>query len=95
MSNNLETSKYAWEIHNIISDEALLTTEAYPKLLQQLLYNRDIRTEDEIKSFLDPTKSINNHSILPNIAKATDHIANAIRDNKKICVFGDLSLIHI
>ena len=92
MSNNLETSKYTWEIHNTISDEILLATEDYPKLLQQLLHNRNITTESEISSFLDPIESINSYSILPNIAKATDYIANVIRNNKKICVFGDFDV---
>ena len=92
MSNNLETSKYTWEIHNTISDEILLATEDYPKLLQQLLHNRNITTESEISSFLDPIESINSYSILPNIAKATDYITNVIRNNKKICVFGDFDV---
>jgi len=92
LSNNLETSKYTWEIHNTISNEILLATEDYPKLLQQLLHNRNITTESEISSFLDPIESINSYSILPNIAKATDYITNVIRNNKKICVFGDFDV---
>ncbi len=92
MSNNIETSKYPWEIYNIISDEKISASEDYPIFLKQLLYNRNITTESEIKSFLDPMESINEYSTLPNIDKATNYIANAIQNNKKICVFGDFDV---
>ncbi len=92
MSNNIESSKYPWEIYNNISDEKVLVNEDYPIFLQQLLYNRKIRTESEMKSFLDPMESINEYSILPNIDKATNYIANVIRNDKKICVFGDFDV---
>ena len=92
MSNNIESSKYPWEIYNNISDEKKLASEDYPIFLQQLLYNRNIRTESEMKSFLDPMESINEYSILPNIDKATNYIANVIRNDKKICVFGDFDV---
>ncbi|MFL2628074.1 MAG: single-stranded-DNA-specific exonuclease RecJ [Dehalococcoidia bacterium] len=92
MSNNIESSKYPWEIYNNISDEKILANEDYPIFLQQLLYNRKIRTESEMKSFLDPMESINEYSILPNIDKATNYIANVIRNDKKICVFGDFDV---
>ncbi len=92
MSNNIESSKYPWEIYNNISDEKILVNEDYPIFLQQLLYNRKIRTESEMKSFLDPMESINEYSILPNIDKATNYIANVIRNDKKICVFGDFDV---
>tara|TARA_B100001142_G_scaffold291102_1_gene309069 strand:- start:5698 stop:7413 length:1716 start_codon:yes stop_codon:yes gene_type:complete len=92
LSNNIESSKYPWEIYNNISDEKILVNEDYPIFLQQLLYNRKIRTESEMKSFLDPMESINEYSILPNIDKATNYIANVIRNDKKICVFGDFDV---
>ena len=92
MSHNIESSKYPWEIYNNISDEKILANEDYPIFLQQLLYNRKIRTESEMKSFLDPMESINEYSILPNIDKATNYIANVIRNDKKICVFGDFDV---
>ena len=92
MSNKSETSKYTWEIHNIISNEVALPSEEYSIFLQQLLFNRDVKTLTEIKSFLTPKDSINQYSLLPNIDSALDYIVNVIQNNKKICVFGDFDV---
>ena len=92
MSNKPETSKYTWEIHNIISKEVALPSEDYSIFLQQLLFNRDVKTLAEITSFLTPNNSINQYSSLPNIDSAIHYIINAIQNNKKICVFGDFDV---
>lgn len=59
-------------------------------LIEQLLLNRGIKTEQEKENFLNP-KIINFEKDLqiPGIEKAQDRIALAIRNNELIIIYGD------
>ena len=60
------------------------------KILYKIVLNRDISTEDEIKSYLNP-KLENLHSpiLLKDLIKASNIILDSISKNKKIRIIGD------
>lgn len=58
--------------------------------IQELLYNRGIRTEEEIEEFLsDKPKKTYDPFLLLNMEAGVDFILSAIENNEKICIYGD------
>jgi len=62
-----------------------------PKIVAGLLYNRNIRTDEEIDEFLNPdyTTDIHDPFLFNEMEKALEIIFSAIKNNKKIVVHGD------
>ncbi len=59
-------------------------------LLAQILLNRGISDPDSCREFLKPApKGLADPALIPNLTKAADRIARAIRDKEKIVVYGD------
>src|SRR3954469_16817446 len=59
-------------------------------LLAQILLNRGISDPDLCREFLKPApKGLADPALIPNLTKAADRIARAIRDKEKIVVYGD------
>lgn len=55
-----------------------------------LLYNRNICSDSEIKSFLSKSmKQVHDPYMLPDMNEAVDRIDYALRNNEKICIYGD------
>ncbi len=60
------------------------------KLLARILVNRGIKTEKEIKIFLEPTRNdFYDAFLLPDMKKAVDRIIKAINNKEKVIIYGD------
>ncbi|MBP2025192.1 single-stranded-DNA-specific exonuclease RecJ [Peptoniphilus stercorisuis] len=60
------------------------------KILYKVLVNRDIKTEDEIERYLNPSlEDLNTSLLLPDLIKASNLIMKNIEQNNKIRIVGD------
>lgn len=60
------------------------------KILYKVLVNRDIKTEDEIERYLNPSlEDLNTSLLLPDLIKASNLIMKNIEENNKIRIVGD------
>jgi single-stranded-DNA-specific exonuclease len=77
-----------WQILPQAPDEYLAACGTSP-IIAQLLYNRDVRS-DEIEAFLAADHRLQgNPSSLPDISQAVNRIYKALLSKEKIAVFGD------
>jgi single-stranded-DNA-specific exonuclease len=61
-----------------------------PPLVAQLLLNRGLDAPDRARDFLDaPLKGLHPPDLLPGVAEAAERVLKAIRQGRKICVYGD------
>lgn len=59
-------------------------------LIAQILLNRGLRDHQECSDFLQPSlKCLHDPASIPNLTRAADRIAKAIRDREKIVIYGD------
>src|SRR3954467_9463025 len=59
-------------------------------LLAQILLNRGMSEPDECQEFLRPSpKGLADPALIPNLRKAAERLAQAIRDREKVVVYGD------
>jgi single-stranded-DNA-specific exonuclease len=59
-------------------------------LLAQVLLNRGVREPAECQDFLRPSlKCLHDPFAIPNLRKAADRVARAVRDKQKIVIYGD------
>src|SRR5688572_2551121 len=59
-------------------------------LIAQMLINRGVSADEDCRSFLSPSlKHLHDPTLLPNLPKAAERIARAIRDREKIIIYGD------
>ena len=59
-------------------------------LLAQVLLNRGLREPPECVDFLRPSlKCLHDPSLLPNLNKAAERVARAVRDRERIVIYGD------
>ena len=59
-------------------------------LIAQILLNRGLSEQDECQGFLRPSlKCLHDPAGIPNLTKAAERIAKAIRDGEKIVIYGD------
>ncbi len=59
-------------------------------LIAQILLNRGISEPDACSNFLSPNlKLLHDPALIPNLTRAAERIARAIRDNEKIVIYGD------
>jgi single-stranded-DNA-specific exonuclease len=79
-----------WKLKQEIPKEISQKLAAYPKLLAQLLFERGLTEEKEIKEFLEPEyKGLNSPFLFKDMQKAVDRIWQAIENKEKICIYGD------
>lgn len=92
-----------WQLYEAAPDGFLNQNFGLSKTILQLLYNRDIKEEEAIKSFLYdilpsekvldiagvPDLSFYNPFLFRDMAAAVDLIINNIKEGKKIIVYGD------
>ncbi len=85
MNNKWEYYKFNEKEVNKISAKLGIS-----KLLANILVNRGIQKEEQIKVFLEPTRN-NFHDpfLLPDMEIATNRIIDAINNNEKIMIYGD------
>ncbi|MEO6437106.1 MAG: single-stranded-DNA-specific exonuclease RecJ [Tepidisphaeraceae bacterium] len=59
-------------------------------VIAQVLLNRGIEQPDDCLRFLRPSlKCLHDPSLMPNLPKAAERVARAIRDREKIVIYGD------
>ena len=81
-----------WQIHEINDEEInrISNEHGINKLLATILYNRNIIEDDDIKTFLNPTrKDFHDPYLMPDMKKAIDRIEEAIKDKEKVIIYGD------
>lgn len=85
-----------WEVKNKSNVDKRELQEKIQKdfglsnLLSQILVNRGIETEEEIRVFLNPTRSdFHDPFLMPDMDKAVERILQAIHQKEKIIIYGD------
>jgi single-stranded-DNA-specific exonuclease len=82
-----------WRIADNIDKEKLdyISKEAgVSRSIAAILYNRGIRTIEEIDQFLNPRlKNLNSPRLMKDMDEGTNIILNAIKEGKKIVIYGD------
>jgi single-stranded-DNA-specific exonuclease len=70
--------------------ERLGTALRLPPIVAQLLLNRDLSDLPAARRFLEaPLNGLHPPDLLPGVAEAADRLLKAIRDGRRICVYGD------
>jgi len=80
-----------WNIMPIFNGaEDLGDTLRMSPLIAQLLYNRGVMEHDAARSFLRPRlKALCDPVDLPGCKEGAERIARAVKDRRKICIYGD------
>ena len=85
-----------WEVKNKSNVDKRELQEKIQKdfglsnLLSQILVNRGIETEEEIRVFLNPTRAdFHDPFLMPDMDKAVERILQAIQQKEKIIIYGD------
>src|SRR4051794_10117381 len=70
--------------------EALSREAGLPPLVAQLLINRGVAEASQARAYLDARRGdLHDPESLPGAADAADRIARAIRDGRRIVIYGD------
>lgn len=76
--------------HDSVAAETLSRDLRVSAVLAQLLLNRGIKERDEARRFLAaPLGGLHDPSLLPGVEEAARRIHQAVKDGKRICVYGD------
>ena len=80
-----------WVVREAPSQNFLNEHPELPPIVARLLWNRDLKTQEQIDEFLNPDYSADVHDpfLFRDMDKATDMIFAAIKQNKNIVVHGD------
>ena len=81
-----------WEYYNFNEKEVNKISSKFGinKLLANILVNRGILEEEQIRVFLEPTrKDFHDAFLLPDMEVAVNRIVQAINNNEKIIIYGD------
>lgn len=78
-----------WKIAEAISEEEQRELAAYPKVLQQLMVNRGVRTAEAAEKYLNGAGSHHDPFALKNMAEAVGRILEAIDKDQQIVIYGD------
>ena len=84
--------KKKWSFYEVEQEKINEISNKYniTKLLAQILVNRGIIEEKEIRTFLEPTRNdFYDPFLLPDMEKAVDRIIEAINNQEKVMIFGD------
>lgn len=78
-----------WQVRETIPQEVRQTLSDYPPVLQQLLYNRNVRTLAEAEQYLGQEGSFYDPFLLLDMRPAVDRILQAIDRHEEVVVYGD------
>ena len=84
--------KKKWSFYEVEESKIHEISNKYniSELLAKILVNRGITNEQDIRIFLDPTRSdFYDPFLLPDMEKAVDRIIEAIKNNEKVMIYGD------
>ena len=82
----------SWRLlpHDREAIQQLALASRLPPAVAQLLWNRGSRDVDAVGRFLDTSlRILHPPALLPGVDPAADLLIQAIRDKKKICIYGD------
>jgi single-stranded-DNA-specific exonuclease len=70
--------------------ERLATSLRVSPVVAQLLLNRGVKEPEAARRFLDaPLRGLHAAHLLPGVTEAADRLMTAVREGKRICVYGD------
>lgn len=80
-----------WTIAKQPPDDFINNHPKFHKILSQLLWNRDLKTQKEIDEFLnlDYSKDIHDPFLFNDMANAVKIVNKSLDENKKIIIYGD------
>ncbi len=80
-----------WIISPAVPDEFLIAHPELPSIVARLLYNRNIKTQEQIDEFLNPDylQDIHDPFLFNDMEKAVEIIFSHIKEQKNIVVHGD------
>ena len=81
-----------WEYYALDTDKANKIAETFQinPIIAGILLNRGIQTEEEIKTFLNPTRNdFHDPFLMPDMEKAIDRLLKAMEKKEKIVIYGD------
>lgn len=80
-----------WELKNVIPQDFINTFPEIDPIILQLLYNRDLTSQEQMDSFLSPDfmKDLHDPFIFKDMEKAVARIIKALDNNESILVYGD------
>lgn len=87
----MSARKKRWDMRPQPSAQQLAPLRDYPPLVAALLYQRGLRSHDQIQAFLSPNtrESIHDPFLLKDMDVAADRVAAAIQNGEQIAVYGD------
>jgi single-stranded-DNA-specific exonuclease len=88
----LRTATKTWYLlpHERGAVERLAREAAVPPVVAQLLLNRRVTTADDVRHFLSaPYSGLRDPELLPGVPQAAERIHAAVRDKRRICIYGD------
>ncbi|HEV3446456.1 MAG TPA: single-stranded-DNA-specific exonuclease RecJ [Gemmataceae bacterium] len=88
----MDTVAKIWQLlpHDRSAMEQLGKTLRVPPVVAQLLLNRGIVEAEQARRFLDaPMKGLHPPHLLPGVTQAAERLLDAVRQQKRICVYGD------
>src|SRR5262245_48026792 len=97
MSHNLSETALAhvakvWHLlpHDPLAVERLAAALQVSPIAAQLLLNRGFTERDAARRFLDsPLTGLHSPERLPGVSAAADHLYDAVKNKKKVCIYGD------
>ena len=78
-----------WVIQPKIDEITEKALEIYPHFLQQLLFNRGIRTIEEADAYLNSSTPLSDPFLLLDMDKTVTRLLVAVKNNEPIAVYGD------
>lgn len=80
-----------WKLKDRYPDNLDEELKRYPRLFRQVLYNRGLTTVKDVEHFLNPSfaDDVFDPFLFKEMLKAVEIISKAIKQNKKITVYGD------
>lgn len=78
-----------WQLYPVAPDDFFSINDGFSNVLAQLLYNRGVRSEEEIEDFLNPESSFNDPFLFKDMEAAVDLLIAKIKAGEKIVVYGD------
>ncbi len=76
--------------HDFAAVQHLAHSMSLAPVVAQLLLNRGVSRPEDVRRFLDaPLAGLHPPESLPGVVEAAEMLLKAIRDNRKICVYGD------
>lgn len=88
----LSYNNKAWILPQTLPQEGVEGLEGYPRLIQQVLYNRGYRDAQAVQEFLHGEGEMLDPYLLSDVDKAVKRIQTGIANHEKMVVYGDFDV---